>query len=122
MRVVLTWRRAELTFAAMAGVGKLMKQMAKMQKKMQALHEELAEKEIEVSSGGGAVRVTMTLQQEIRGVKLDPEFLKEDAAVIEDAILEAVKEALAKSKELSEAAMQELTESVQAPGLPGLFG
>ena len=41
----------------MAGVGKLLKQAQKMQKQMQAIQEELAEKEIQVSSGGGAVNI-----------------------------------------------------------------
>ena len=105
----------------MAGVGKLLKQAAKMQKKLEAVQAELAEKTIDVSSGGGAVTVTITLQQEVRAVKFDPEFLKEDAEVVEEAVTEAMREAVAKSKQLNEEAVAEVTQSMQMPGLPGLF-
>lgn len=105
----------------MAGVGKLMKQAAKMQKKMQALQEELAEKDIEVSSGGGAVTVKISLQQEIRAISLDGEFLKEDKAFVEETILEGVRAAYTESKEQSEKAMNSIAESMQIPGMSGLF-
>ena len=65
----------------------MMKQMAKMQKKMAAVQEELSQQELEVSSGGGAVTVTVSLQSEVKGIRLDPEFLKEDATMVEETIL-----------------------------------
>ena len=104
----------------MAGLGKMMKQMAKLQKKMTALQEELALQEMEVSSGGGAVTVTVSLQSEIKGIKLDPDFLKEDASFVEETILEAVRDALTQSSEKSEAAMQAVTAKFQIPGMPGM--
>lgn len=97
----------------------MMKQMAKLQKKMTALQEELGQQEIEVSSGGGAVSVTVSLQSEIRRIKLDPEFLKEDVAMVEETILEAVRDALKQASEKSEAAMQAVTSEFQVPGMPG---
>lgn len=97
-----------------------MKQMAKLQKKMGALQEELAEKEITVSSGGGAVEVTISLQQEIRLLKIDPEFLKEDAEMVQETILEAVKEAYSKSSKISEEAMQAISQEMQMAGMPGM--
>lgn len=98
-----------------------MKQAAKMQKKMQELQDQLAEQEIEVASGGGAVTVKISLQQEIRSLHLDEEFLKEDKAFVEETILEGVRAAYATSKEKSEAAMNALAESLQVPGMPSLF-
>ncbi len=92
-----------------------------MQKKLEAVQAELAEKTIDVSSGGGAVTVTITLQQEVRAVRFDPEFLKEDAEVVEEAVTEAMREAVTKSKQLNEEAVAEVTQSMQMPGLPGLF-
>lgn len=88
-----------------------------MQKKMEELQTKLAEETMEISSGGGAVKVTITLQQEIKSIELDGDFLKEEKEFVEETILEAVREALAKSKEKSEAAMSELTEGMQIPGL-----
>lgn len=104
----------------MAGLGKMMKQMAKLQKKMTALQDELAQQEMQVSSGGGAVTVTVSLQSEIKAIKLDPDFLKEDVSFVEETILEAVSDALKQSSEKSEAAMQALTAEIQVPGMPGM--
>jgi|TARA_B110000438_G_C15656546_1_gene581906 DNA-binding YbaB/EbfC family protein len=101
----------------MAGVGKLMKQAAKMQKKMQELQDELATQTLEVSSGGGAVKVVVTLQQAVNGLEIDEEFLKEDKAMVEETILEAFREALEQSKAKSEEAMNAITQSAQMPGL-----
>jgi DNA-binding YbaB/EbfC family protein len=103
----------------MAGLGKMLKQMAKMQKKMTALQEELGQQELEVSSGGGAVTVTISLQSEVKAIKLDPEFLKEDAQFIEETILEAVQDALKQAGAKNEEAMQAVTAEFQMPGMPG---
>lgn len=88
-----------------------------MQKKMEALNQELSSKTIEVSSGGGAVLVTVSLQQEIKALKLDPEFLKEEPQVVEETILEALREALTKSKDQQQAAMSEITAGFGLPGM-----
>lgn len=104
----------------MAGLGKFMKQMTKLQKKMEALQEELGEQEITVTSGGGAVEIVITLQQEIKSLKIDPEFLREEASLVEETLLEAVKEAYSKSGKQSEEAMQEITSQMQMAGMPGI--
>lgn len=102
----------------MAGVGKLLKQAQKMQKQMEAIQASLAAMEIDVSSGGGAVAIKISGQGEFSALKLDPEFLREDAAFVEETILEAVKEAAAKAKKISEAEMGKATAGL---GLPGMF-
>lgn len=101
----------------MAGVGKLMKQMKKMQQQMDTLQEELAAKEIAVSSGGGAIEITVNGQGEFKALKLDPEFLKEDAEFVQETLLTAIQEAAAKAKEVNEAEMGKLTAGLQVPGL-----
>ena len=103
----------------MAGVGKLLKQAQKMQKQMQAIQEELAEKELEISSGGGAVSITITGQSEFRGLKIDPEFLKEDSEFVEETLLAAIQEACEKAKEVNEEAMGALTGGMG--GFPGML-
>lgn len=103
----------------MAGVGKLLKQAQKMQKQMQAAQEELAEKELTISSGGGAVTILITGQSEFRSVKIDPEFLKEDPEFIEETLLAAIREASEKAKSVNEEAMGALTGGMG--GMPGLF-
>lgn len=101
----------------MAGLGKFMKEAAKMQKRIEAIQEELAKEELEVSSGGGAVVVRINGQGEFLAVKLDPEFLKEDAAFVSETVLGAVKEAAAKSKALNEDKMRGATAGFAMPGM-----
>ena len=101
----------------MPGVGKLLKQAQKMQKKMEALTQELSQKEIEVSAAGGAIKVRVTLQQELKGLTIDPEFLKEDAKIVQDALTDAIREAFTKSKADSQKAMSEVTAGLSLPGL-----
>ena len=101
----------------MAGVGTLLKQAAKMQKKIEALQAELAAQTLDVAKGGGAVKVTISLKQEIKDLHLDPEFLKEDAATVRETILEALREAIALSQKQHEAAMQSVTAGMKLPGM-----
>ncbi len=101
----------------MAGVGKLLKQAQKMQKQMEAVQEELAEKVLEVSSGGGAIQIQINGQGEFQSFKIDPEFLQEDAEFVEETLLAAVQEAAAKAKETSEEAM-----GAVSGGMPGGLG
>jgi len=95
-----------------------------MQKKMEAVQAELAERELVHQAGGGAVSLTITLQQEIRALKIDPEFLREDAGLVEETLLEAMREALAASKAGQTKAMEAVTTEMQGGmgGLGGLLG
>ncbi len=101
----------------MPGVGKLLKQAQKMQKKMEALQEELAEKEIEVTSGGGAIKIVITAQSEFRKLELDPEFLEEDAEFVQETLLSAIQEASQKAKAEYEEKMGSLSDGMSLPGL-----
>lgn len=79
-----------------------MKMLRKMQNKMVRIQEELAQETIEGTAGGGAVVVTMTGQQQIQAVKIDPDVVDPaDVSLLEDLILAAFNEALMKSQELA---------------------
>ena len=58
----------------MAGVGKLLKQAQKMQRKMEQVQEELAQKEIDVSCGGGAVNIKVNGQENFSQSPLTQNF------------------------------------------------
>ena len=103
----------------MVGVGKLLKQAQKMQKKMEEAQERLSDEVIEVSGGGGAVTVKINGQGEFKEIILDPEFLKEDAEFVSEAILQAIRDASEQAKKCSEDAMGDLTGGLQMPS--GLF-
>lgn len=100
----------------MAGVGKLLKQAQKMQKKIESLQGELTEKVIEVSSGGGAVVIKINGQSEFQSIKIDPELLKEESGLVEDTLLQAVQEAAAKAKAYNEEEMAKATQGLSMPG------
>ena len=101
----------------MAGLGKMLKQAAKMQKQIEVLQQELEKQEIDISSGGGAVKIKVNGQGKFVALELDPEFLKEDAKVVSETVLGAVQEAAAKAKALNESEMQKVTAAFQMPGM-----
>ncbi len=101
----------------MAGVGKLLKQAQKMQKQIETMQTELAAKELDVTSGGGAVTIKINGAGTFLSLNLDPEFLKEDAKFVSETVLAAVQEAATKAKEFNDAQMQSVTSGFQMPGL-----
>lgn len=101
----------------MAGVGKLLKQAQKMQKQIEDLQKTLETRELDVSSGGGAVQVKITCAGKFLALKLDPEFLKEDANLVQETILQAVQEAATKAKETNDSEMQRISSAFQMPGM-----
>ena len=101
----------------MAGVGKLLKQAQKMQRQMDELQKNLEARELDFSSGGGAVQVKINGSGKFLALKLDPEFLKEDAKLVADTVLSAVQEASTKAKELNDSEMQRISSAFQMPGM-----
>lgn len=101
----------------MAGVGKLLKQAQKMQRQIETLQTQLEAKELEITSGGGAVKIKINGSGKFLSLTLDPEFLKEDTKVVSDTILGAVQDAAKQAKEYHEAEMQKVTGAFQMPGL-----
>lgn len=100
----------------MAGLGKLVKQAEKMKRGIEALQTQLDTKELEVSSGGGAVKIKISASGKFLSLVLDPEFLKEDAKVVSEAVLVAVQDAAKQAKDYHEAEMQKVTGAFQIPG------
>jgi DNA-binding YbaB/EbfC family protein len=101
----------------MPGVGKLLKQAQKMQRGIESLQAQLEAKEIEVASGGGAVRVRVNGAGRFLALTLDPEFLKEDAKLVADTVLAAVQDAAKQAKDFNDAEMRKVTGAFQMPGL-----
>ena len=101
----------------MAGVGKLLKQAQKMQRGIEALQTQLEAKEIEIVSGGGAVKLKVNGAGKFLALTLDPEFLKEDPKLVADTLLGAIQDAAKQSKEYNDAEMQKVTSAFQMPGM-----
>ncbi len=99
-------------------MGKMMKQFKTMQKKMEKIQDELKDKEVEASSGGGAVKIVANGKQEIVDLKIDPDAVDEDdVEMLEDLILAAINEALRESRDMMEGEMSKLTGGMNIPGL-----
>ena len=101
----------------MAGLGKLVKQAQKMQRGIEALNAQLDAKELDITAGGGAVKIKVSGAGKFLALTLDPEFLKEDAKLVSDTILAAVQDAAKQAKDYNEAEMQKVTGQFQMPGL-----
>ena len=100
-------------------IAKMMQAAATAQKKMAKIQEELAERRIEGTSGGGRVTVTASGTGEILSLKIASEVVTpDDVEMLEDLILSAVRQAVADAKKLSESEMGKLTAGLGRPGLP----
>ncbi len=96
----------------------LMKQAQAMQKKMEEVKVELAQKEIKVSSGGGMIEIVVNGQQEIKEIKIEPDVIDvNEKEMLEDLILAAVNESIRQSKEVAAQEMAKLTGGMNIPGL-----
>ena len=96
----------------------LMQQAQQLQARLAKAQEELANLTLEVTSGGGAVKVTIDGQQNIKSIKISKEVVNpEDVEMLEDLILSAVTEATKKSQEAASAKMGGITGGFKIPGL-----
>lgn len=100
------------------GLGNIMKQAQLMQKKMMRLQEELAERQVEASAGGGMVTAVANGRQQLVSLSIDPGAVDpEDVDMLQDLVLAAVNEALKKSQEMMQEEMGKLTGGMNIPGL-----
>lgn len=101
-------------------MGNMMKQVQKMQKEMAKMQEELQERTIEVTSGGGVVRVEVSGKKELVALVIDPTAVDpEDTEMLQDLIIAAVNEGLRKIEEMTMSEMKKLTGGLNLP--PGLL-
>ncbi|MBW1659343.1 MAG: YbaB/EbfC family nucleoid-associated protein [Deltaproteobacteria bacterium] len=96
----------------------IMKQAQKMQAKMAEIQEELADKVVESTSGGGMVKVLVNGRQEVLSIQIEPDVVDpEDVEMLQDLIVAAVNDALRKSQEMMAEEMKKLTGGMSIPGL-----
>jgi len=100
------------------GIGALMKQAQQMQENMARMQEELKTIEVEGQSGAGLVKVTMTCRNAVKKVSIDPSLLGEDKDMLEDLVMAAVNDAVAKAEATSQAKMAGFTAGMNLP--PGM--
>src|SRR3954451_24219076 len=102
----------------MGNMQNMMKQMQKMQKKMAEAQEELGQKRIEGTAGGGMVTVIATGHKEIVDVKIKEEVVDpDDIEMLQDLVLAATNDALKKAEELTNETMGQFTKGMNLPGM-----
>jgi DNA-binding YbaB/EbfC family protein len=96
----------------------MMHQAQKLQEKLAKAQQELGNITLEVSSGGGAIKVMVNGQQLIKSVKISPDVVNpDDVEMLEDLVLTAVNEAISQSQEAAARQLGGLTGGLKIPGL-----
>jgi nucleoid-associated protein EbfC len=104
--------------ASIGGMGNLLKQAQEMQARMAKIQEELGQKSVEGSAGGGMVQVTVNGQFNLVAVKIEPSVINADEKeMLEDLILAAVNEGMRKARDMVSSEMSKLTGGLKIPGL-----
>ncbi|MFW6035415.1 MAG: YbaB/EbfC family nucleoid-associated protein [Halothermotrichaceae bacterium] len=99
-------------------MNKLMKQAQQMQAKMAKMQEELEDKTVEASAGGGVVKVVVNGKQELLDIKIDPDAVDpDDVEMLEDLILAAVNEGMREVSDMVNEKMGKLTGGMNIPGM-----
>lgn len=100
----------------------LMKQAQKFQSQIAKLQDELGDKTIEASAGGGMVTVVVNGRQEMLSIKIDPEVIDpDDVEMLQDLILAAVNDGLTRARNMVNEEMGKLTKGLNIPNIPGLM-
>tara|TARA_Y100000814_G_scaffold199063_1_gene146543 strand:- start:627 stop:938 length:312 start_codon:yes stop_codon:yes gene_type:complete len=95
----------------------MVKQAQQMQKKMAQIQQELDEMRIEGTSGGGMVKAVVNGKKDLVSININPDILTEDAEMVEDLVLAAIKEASSNADSISQDKMGALTGGMKIPGL-----
>ena len=104
------------------GLGALMKQAQQMQENMRKAQEELGKVEVEGQSGAGLVKITITCKFAVKKVSIDPSLMGEDRDMLEDLVLAAFNDAVAKAEAATQAKMAGFAAGLNLPpgmNLPG---
>ncbi len=100
------------------GMNKMMKQAKQMQEKIAQLQQELEERVVEASAGGGVIEVKVNGKQQLLEIKIQPEVVDpEDIEMLEDLVVAVVNEGIKKSQEMVSSEMAKITGGLNIPGL-----
>lgn len=106
----------------MPNMGQIMKQAQQFQSKMNQIQEELGDKTVESSAGGGMVTTVINGKQEVIFISIEREVIDpDDKEMLQDLIKAAINEGMAKSKNMMNEEMGKLTKGLNIPGMPGML-
>lgn len=100
------------------GLGNMMKQAQMMQQKMARMQQELAERQVEATAGGGMVKAVVNGKQQLVSIEIEPSVVDpEDVEMLQDLVVAAVNEAVKKSQDMAQEEMAKITGGMNIPGL-----
>ena len=105
-------------FKGIGGLGSLLKQASQISSKMEGLNEELRAHRATGSAGGGMVEVEVNGLVEVLNCRIDPILVAQgDAEMLEDLVVGAVNQAVAKAKQIHAESLKSMTGGLPLPGL-----
>ena len=100
------------------GMNELMRQAARMQRRIDQAKTELKEREIEVEALGGKVKVTVNLGRNVKRIDIDKELLKtEELDLVLDGVCAAINQGIEQADKQMEAEIEKVTGGVKIPGM-----
>ena len=100
------------------GMNELMRQAARMQRKIDQARNELKDREIDVEALGGKVKVVVTLGRSLKRIHIDKDTLaSEETDLVLDGVCAAVNQAIEQADKLMEAELEKVTGGVKIPGM-----
>ena len=100
------------------GMNELMRQAARMQRKIEQAKEELKDRELTVEGLGGKVKVTLTLGRSVKRIEVDKDALTgEDRDLVLDGVCAAVNQGIEQADKQMEAELEKITGGVKIPGM-----
>jgi DNA-binding YbaB/EbfC family protein len=100
------------------GMNELMRQAARMQRKIDQAKSELKERELTIEGIGGKVKVTVTLGRSVKRIDIDKATLQsEDIDLVLDGVCAALNQGLEQADKQMEAELDKVTGGVKIPGV-----
>lgn len=100
----------------MRNMNDLVRQAGVMQNKIAKMQQEMAERTVEASSGGGMVKVVATCKQDIVSITIDPKALEGgDVEMLQDLVLTAVNEAVRIGRATMDREVSAITGGIKLP-------
>ncbi len=101
-----------------SGQKDMLRQVQKMQADMEALQEDLANREYEIAAGGGVCKIKINGKKEISSIELDPVIVDpDDIETLQDILVAGVNEAIKRVEDTGNAEMSKITGNLSIPGL-----
>jgi hypothetical protein len=100
------------------GMNELMRQAARMQRKVEQVKKENGDKEVSATAVGDKVKATASYAGKVTRIEIDPEFLKSEGIELAlDSACAAINSALELAEKAMEAELEKVTGGVKIPGM-----